>query len=237
MSRVFKGLLSLLLIGALIGGAFASIVGLRSSTRFPIRGIELQGELKYITKEEVINLVSKELNHGFFGLDVEAISRALKNLPWLDQVFIKRVWPDKLLVTVREQNPQAYFGETGMLSTGAKVFYPPTKPTPPLKLPKFTGPESRAKEMLDNYFTFLERLAPLGLKVEEILLSDAGSWQIVLEDGMNIILGKVALEERLGRFALAYPKSLHQERPKIAYLDLRYPNGFAIGWKKSVEME
>ena len=77
----------------------------------------------------------------------------------------------------------------------------------------------------------------MGLTIQELDLSTNGSWKILLDNGIAVILGKTGLSERMTRFMLAYQHSLQAQSQQIAYIDLRYTNGFAIGWKAGATMK
>lgn len=202
--------------------------------RFPLRTIDVTAELKAMKEQDIKATVLPFLPKGFFWVDVDSVQQSLTRLPWIQSAEIRRVWPDRLEISVQEKTAQARWGEEGVLSTEGVVFYPDVT-TLPEKLPRFYGPSDRAKEVLHQYLNLLELLSPIGLTVQSLALSAEGSWRLVLDNGVAIILGKTGLSERMGRFVLAYQGSLQAQIQRIAYIDLRYTNGFAIGWKKSVQ--
>jgi cell division protein FtsQ len=203
----------------------------RQADRFPVREVQLQNETKYVTSDVVVDRVKGHLNKGFFWLDVDEIQKSILTLPWISEAGIKRVWPDRIVVEVKEHMPQARWNETGVLSTEGHIFYP--EATAILeKLPKFSGQDSRAKEILQHYFSVLEQLGPVGLTVRAVEVSPTGAWQIMLDNEIAIILGKTGINERLARFVEVYQTRLKTQIERIAYVDLRYTNGIAIGWKQ-----
>jgi cell division protein FtsQ len=136
-----------------------------------------------------------------------------------------------VLLSVEERKPQAQWGETGILSTEGVIFYPP-KASIPAKLPRFSGPDPQAKEMLEKYLKILEIIAPLGLRVCALDLSHQGEWRLRLDNGLSLIVGRADFETRINRFKIAYQNNLHAKSQNIAYIDLRYTNGLAVGWKE-----
>jgi cell division protein FtsQ len=68
----------------------------------------------------------------------------------------------------------------------------------------------------------------MGRKVVQIRVSARRAWQIRLDDGMVIELGRDNIDTRLVSFVTAYGQSLAQMQPAPAYVDLRYSNGFAV---------
>jgi len=210
----------------------------RQPEHFPLRAVEIQHELKWTPKESISEVVSKYMSGGFFGLNVEAVQQGLATLPWTASVSVKRVWPDRISVSITEQTPLARFGDHGIISTEGRVFYPDLESLfkLPKGLPVFNGPERYAKEMLHYYFELLEMLGPLGLTISELSFSPECSLKIRLDNGIAIIIGKSAIAARMARFVMVYPNQLQKEVKRIGYLDLRYTNGLAIGWKTNSEM-
>ena len=74
-------------------------------------------------------------------------------------------------------------------------------------------------------------LAPLGLNVTRLQLSERRAWRMTLNDGLELRLGRDGVERRLQRFVEVYPGVLKQQLARIAAVDLRYTNGFAVQWK------
>lgn len=99
------------------------------------------------------------------------------------------------------------------------------------KFPVFTGPmEANSGEVIEKYHLFSQILAPLQQSIAKINLSSRHAWRIQLEAGTILELGRVEMEERLRRYVSVYNHSiahLNQGMP-LAYVDLRYPNGFAV---------
>ncbi len=80
-------------------------------------------------------------------------------------------------------------------------------------------------------------LAGFGFIIDSVRISDRRSWEIELRNGPKLILGREVeeLDARLERFVKIY--NLIQNRELIAYIDLRYDNGLAVGWKPLQEDE
>lgn len=62
-------------------------------------------------------------------------------------------------------------------------------------------------------------------------LAQRGSWRFRLDNGMQVILGTHEKKQRLHRFVKAYNQSLKKDQASIAYVDMRYTTGMAVGWK------
>lgn len=233
MSFGLKVVLTLLPLGIIVGGVMTLVFWAKQPEHFPLRVVELQQELKWVTQDSISEIVSNHMSGGFFGLNVESLQENLLSLPWVSSVSVKRIWPDRISIDLIEKLPLARFGDQGVMSTEGKIFYPDEESLKklPSNLPMFKGPENYAKDFMQQYFALLEKISPLGLTILELSFSTEGSMQIRLENGIVIIIGKSAIEQRINRFVNVYGNQLKKEIGRVDYLDLRYPHGVAIGWK------
>jgi cell division protein FtsQ len=73
-------------------------------------------------------------------------------------------------------------------------------------------------------------VAPLGTSVERVVLTQRLAWQLRLGNGLHVMLGRDAdlAEERLRRFVESYAVTVEKTKKRYEYVDLRYPNGFAL---------
>jgi cell division protein FtsQ len=62
--------------------------------------------------------------------------------------------------------------------------------------------------------------------------SDArGSWSATLQSGVVLRLGTGDILKKMRGFSRMYRAELSAQMDRIAYIDLRYSNGLAVGWK------
>ena len=64
-------------------------------------------------------------------------------------------------------------------------------------------------------------------------LDARGAWEFDLANGVTVRLGRRQVDERFERFVATALKLVTQRGEDIAYVDMRYTNGFAIGWRGS----
>ena len=84
--------------------------------------------------------------------------------------------------------------------------------------------------MARHYARFAAVVAPLGSEVERLVLTPRYAWQLRLANGLHVMLGRDAdgAEARLRRFVESYPATIARLPRRHEYVDLRYPNGFAL---------
>ncbi len=104
----------------------------------------------------------------------------------------------------------------------------PVPPSDGASVPLFVGPPESAKEIAIQYGYFRRRLATIGQVPVEVQVSPRRAWQVRLESGLTLKLGREGIETRLDRYIAVYDRALRPLQRKIDYVDLRYPNGFAV---------
>ncbi len=167
---------------------------------------------------------------GLLSVDLAAVRRAIHTLPWVDGVSVERAWPRGLTVLVVEQTAAARWGESGLLNTRGELFASAATHIPP-ELARLSGPEGSQALVAARYLAAEGRLMQAGLRLTAMRLDARGAWEFDLADGVTVRLGRRQVDERFERFMITAIKLIAQRADDIAYVDMRYSNGFAIGWR------
>jgi len=206
----------------------AGLIWLQRSALFPLHEITVKGPLAHTVAADLARATQGHLHGNFFAVDLGEVRAAVERLPWVRSVQVRRVWPDRLEVMLEEHVPLAHWGDNALVNTFGERFDARSDAS----LPRLDGPPGTASEVARRYLRFGEILAPLGLKVRQVVLTPRFAWRLTLDSGLHIELGRDVgtqpAEERLTRFAAAYPQTLGALPQAHAYVDLRYPNGFAL---------
>lgn len=224
--RPLTWLLSLLAI-ALLAAGYALVEKLQDPTAFPIRRVTVDGDFRYLAPARLRQTVSGAVRGGFFHVDVQRVRDTLLDEPWVREATVQRLWPDTLNVSIVEQQPVAYWGESALLNDAADIFVP-ARASFPTGLIRLDGPVGTELETLEIYRQAARRLEPLGLSITAVSLSDRRALTLRLADGATIALGRRAALARLERFVAAYQRVLRDNWARVAVIDLRYTNGFSI---------
>ncbi|MEO8165787.1 MAG: cell division protein FtsQ/DivIB [Betaproteobacteria bacterium] len=191
---------------------------------FPLREIQITGDLAHLTREQVEVVATKELRGNFFTVDLRQARAAFEKLPWIRRVNVRRNWPDRLVFAVEEYQPIARWGSAALVSAQGNVFEAAVNTT----LPILMGPERTAPEVVTHFRMFERALEPVGRHIAILTLSPRRAWVLKLDDGMVLELGRDNLESRLAGFVSAYESTVARLPHPATYVDLRYPNGFAV---------
>jgi cell division protein FtsQ len=191
---------------------------------FPLREVRVSGDLRNVTRDHVEAAAKRHLTGNFFTLDLQAMRAALEATPWVRRVSLRRVWPDRLEVAIDEHRAVARWKDEALVNDHGELFAGETTQ----RLPVLDGPAGRATEVAAAYTRFADVLAPTGHQPKRVLLTARGAWQVTLDDGMTLRLGREQVQRRLERFVAAYPIAVATIGARVRSVDLRYPNGFAI---------
>jgi len=152
----------------------------------------------------------------------------MEELPWVDSVQVRRKWPDGLSVTVQEQVPAALWGEDGLLNIRGELFVRGVQ-WPRDVLPQLSGPAGTELLVAARLQQLRQMLAPRGVEVTAVNLDARGSWQIRLASGLEVRFGRREVEARIQRFVGVLDLILAEDLTRVAYIDMRYSHGFAVG--------
>lgn len=191
---------------------------------FPLREVKVDGELHHVSREQVKLIVAKHLKGNFFTLDLINARDAFEKLPWARSVSVRRRWPDKLEVVIEEHEALARWGNTALVNKQGELFHAASGSD----LPVFYGPDNGVIEVASQYEALSQVLKTANLEVASLALTPRRAWQITTTSGIVLELGRVEMQARLEKFANIYNSTLVNLSKKIAYVDLRYPSGFAV---------
>jgi cell division protein FtsQ len=219
-------MLAVLATAALSWGALAWVA---RQPQFAFHEVVVRGSLEHVSTARFEAVIRDDLAGTFFTMDLERARAALTRVPWVRSVALRRLWPQKLEVTVEEYVPYARWNETGLVNAQGEVFSADYDGA----LPRLEGPDARAPEVAARFREWGDALAPLALDLERIRLSPRGGWQLETKGAggtLAIELGRDEPAVRLARFVAVYERTigtLARVGTRVERVDLRYRNGFA----------
>jgi cell division protein FtsQ len=197
----------------------------------PVRSIVIDGPFQRVAAVEVEQAARGALRGGFVSADLDRLRRAVEGLAWVDRARVQRLWPDRLRVEVVEQQAAARWGEDGLLNTRGELFATGVRHVPP-ELPRLEGPPGSEWQVAQRYLAIQGRLVEQGLRVAALTLDARGAWDMGLSNGVTVRLGRRQVDERMDRFVQVGAQVIAGRAADIDYIDLRYSNGFSIGWRR-----
>lgn len=194
---------------------------------FAIHRVVIDGRLTRTNAAHLEAVVREELRGTFFTMNLDKARASLQRVPWVRRIALRRQWPDRLDVVVTEHDPLARWNESALVDTDGEMFAADFDG----ELPQFEGPEGTAAQVTQRFREFGTVLQPLGMVLSDVRLSPRGGWQIRTTSGLALDLGRSGPLDRLTRFASYHARTidrLEKSGTRIAHVDLRYPNGFAV---------
>ena len=206
----------------------------------PLSRVKVYGDLIYVQQIEIENLLRPYVADSFLSVDLDKIRSQLRKNLWIQQVSVRRVWPDELKVELTEKKVVAKWQEQALINSYGEVFYSNNmdkiSALLPVDLPKLSGEAGTEKEVMAQYMIFSSYLRALNLPLSEVKKTALGGW--VLEaDSVMLLLGRKAVIERIARFNSLYRRHLKKRWQDIKQVDLRYRDGAAVTWKQSDVIE
>jgi len=240
LSRVFL----FLILAGLIAATWFFMNWLYQPGNFPFNKVELTKQLENQQSSELQKAVAETINGGFFSLNVDAFrADLLASLPWIKAVAVRKVWPDKLLLSISEHKPVMRWSSVNndfykargneLLSNEGIIFYPHLTDWQQEKFKKMallSGPESNAVNVLTTCHQINEGLKKLDVAIKQCGMNERRTWMVKLSNDMDIKLGKENMMQKLKRFVRVFSGQLKPYLDSVNYADLRYSNGFSIKW-------
>ncbi len=200
----------------------------------PVAKVAIEGEFRYLKKEALSHKVKPLIDRSFLQLKLADIKTELEAEPWVARVILSRNWPDQLTVKVLEEMPIARWDNYGFLSANGEVVKAGDASELLKELPMLNGPEESSALVMSRFKRFNQLLSAYDLAVKELSANERMSWQLKLDNGWLLELGRDQQVEKVQRLLTVYPETLKEKTAQIAAIDLRYENGFSVSWREPI---
>lgn len=195
----------------------------------PIKTVEVGGQFQRVAGVTIESAVKPFRGAGFLSVDLDALQKALEQISWVDRARVERRWPSTVRVVITEHIPAARWGEAGLMNTRGELFLRDARHIPP-ELPQLIGPDGTEEEVAALYLETYPRLLSVGMRLAKVELDPRGAWQLTLANGVRVRLGRQEVHQRLERFIRVASPMVAARTGEVSYIDLRYSNGFSVGW-------
>ncbi len=230
-ARALKLGVGVLLLGLLLGGG-AWLGGLLADPAvMPVRHVGVDGLLRHVSRAQLQRRIEEVVSgESFFTVDVDAVRKAARGIPWVDDIRVRKQWPDRLRVEVVEQRAVLRWNDRMLVNARGEPFAAP-RASFPAGLARLRGGRADLPRLFAAYRDIQRRLNPLGLRVAELERSARGGWRLQLDDGPRVELGRQPWTRRIMRLVALYPRLSADPRRRPGRIDLRYANGLAVSWR------
>ena len=176
------------------------------------------------------------LQTSLFSVDLGGVEQALERLPWVADADVWRRFPGTVVARVTEHVVVARWGTDRLISDQAVLFAPPEL-GPARQLPVLSGPEESAEAVLGSFVLLEPAFMKIGNPLRGLAIDERGSWTATLSDGVLIRLGRKNIQARAQRMVSTVIPALIADWSRVASIDLRYTNGFAVAWREPATQE
>jgi cell division protein FtsQ len=204
---------------------------------FGIAGITVQGDVAHNSAVTLRANVAPKLAGNFFTVNLAAARDAFEAVPWVRSAVVRREFPNRLRVSLEEHRAVALWGtdsEGRLVNNFGEVFEANPGDVENEELPRLSGPQELAAVVLAMYQTIKPMFETVDLGINHLALTSRGSWQVELDNGAQVELGRGTAEEvvaRTQRFAqtLTQVSGRYGRRPDaLLSADLRHGDGYAV---------
>jgi cell division protein FtsQ len=200
---------------------------------FPLNKVQISATPKRVPTELIKQVVAEQIKGNFFTVDLNKTRAQFEHLPWVRKVSVRRKFPWSLEVELEEQVALARWNGNELVNTHGEIFKDKTDQV----LPAFFGQPNTSSQVTSLYEEFSKTLLPLKQQITQISLSPRFAWQLRLNNGMVLELGREHMQQRLEKFVSVYPYSLSTLSQSVTRIDLRYQNGFAVYLPNGAEIQ
>ena len=189
--------------------------------------------IHYASHYKVQHAFSLDFGHSVFAIPLEERRRRLLAVDWVEDVSISRIWPDRVVVRIRERTPVAFvYFRAGVLliDRHGVLLEPPAQEggTGRFSFPVLSGvreeePEADREQRVRAMLRVQEDLGYLAKDVSEVNTSDLENLRVISKvDGhaVELILGDDNFGRRYRNFLNHYPE-IHKQSPEVKIFDLR----------------
>jgi cell division protein FtsQ len=236
--RLMNSAASLLFIAAVLSFV---VIGVRWFVRLPlfhVQAIQVDGDTTHNGAPALRSHVLPRMEGNVFTMDLAQAKRAFETVPWVRRAIVRRVWPNRLAVTLEEHRAAAYWhedeGNEQLVNTHGEAFEANVGDVEDEGLPLLAGPEGTAAQVLDMHRRLDAVFTRLATHVESLTLGARGSWRVELDNGGKVELGRGTDDELLARaqaFVDTLPQLTARYQAPLLYADLRHRDGYAVRLK------
>jgi cell division protein FtsQ len=235
-ARALNLIANAMMMAAFVCLVVTSIWWLAHRQVFDLQSIEIGPvagrQLEHVSAEALSASSLNTFQGNFFTVDLEKVRQAFEDAPWIRRAQVRRLWPNRLLVSIEEHRPLARWSDGRFVNTFGELFSAnPEEVDHPEALLEFAGPEGTQGIVARRYAELTDQLKPLALAPHKVSLSDRQAWSARLDNGLTLLIGRdegIAINDRISRWVAVHPVIQARLNVRTEVIDLRYPNGFAV---------
>ena len=185
--------------------------------------------LRYASASKLRHVFDADFGHGILAVPLAERQRRLLAIDWVEDASVSRVWPDRLVVRIRERAPVAfvYLASSVVLIDAQGVLLEPP-PRASFAFPVLSGiqensTEEARRERVQALLRLEEDMGYLAKDISEVDAADPENLRVVVQadhHAVSLLLGDSDYARRYQNFLSHYPE-IEQRSPRARTFDLR----------------
>jgi cell division protein FtsQ len=185
--------------------------------------------LRYASRSKVRRVFSEDFDHSIFAAPLAERRRSMLAIDWVEDASVSRIWPDRLLVRIRERNPIAFVSfRSGVLLIDRNGVLLDPPPQAQFAFPVLSGIRERdtleqRRERVRTFLRVQDDMGYLAKDVSEVDAGDPDNVRIVAQVGnraLELLLGDTDFARRYQNF-LSHYAEIEKRSPAVKVFDLR----------------
>ena len=200
--------------------AAANAAGMRIAT------VSLSGQ-RQVSREEIFAAAGVTDHSSLLFLDVADARTRLEAIPWIAEATVRKLYPDRLQITVTEREPFALWqmnGKVQVIAADGTVLSAKVEPRLAL-LPFVVGNGAAGKAR--DFLAVLDRYPAIRDQVRASILVANRRWNLRLKNGIDVRLPDTDVERALETLARLHAEKNLLNRD-ITAVDLRLPDRLTV---------
>ncbi len=197
--------------------------------------LTIQG-MVYAPRSKVMRTFAGDFGHSVFSIPLDERRRRLLAIDWVEEASVARIWPDRLIVRLRERKPVAFvFFRTGVLLIDRHGMLLDQPLQAQFAYPVLSGvredeTEDQRADHVRAMLRVQEELGYLAKDVSEIDAGDPDNIRIVAKAGnraVELTMGDSNFAQRYQNF-LAHFAEIEKHSPGAKSFDLRMDDRITV---------
>jgi cell division protein FtsQ len=242
ISAIFKNTITAMFFMTAFGLSGYGIYWLLPKLNWPVENVVLEGDFNWLDQSAVHKAITENLDGDLFSIDIKKLRAEIRQVPWVEDAEINRVYPDSLIVQVKEERPVAQWNDQGYISSLGEFIESPVY-AELSGLPQLSSSlrgvdaQTGAREAIEIYHLLNSAVLVSGESVEMLSQNSSGGWIMVWDSGLEIDLGRSDHLKRVRHALAAWRRLPAAERQTVGEIDARYDNGVAIRARRAQKEE
>lgn len=200
--------------------------------------IYVNNKLTRFYEDKFDEIIRENLTGNIILADLDKVKFMIEGIKWVNKVRIKRIlWPSSIDIEITEERPIARWKDGSLIDIKGNTLNIVTDEIFPIfeADDNIVDIEFVKKDMAKMFNNINNILANNNIYIRKLKLSNIFSWDILLDNGVLIKLGRENnsknILNKFKKFIKAWNASLKDEVDKLEYIDMRYDDGLSVFYK------